>query len=222
VALLFRRFRALTLFLAAFSVAHSITLIASAYNLAPDALWFPVLFETLIAGSIVYMAFESICAGTPAGYRWIIASGCGLICGFGLSFALRQTLQFGGSHQLASILSFNAGVESGEMLVLVALIPLLNLLFRFAVPERIGTIFLAALAAHTGWHRMLDRAKWLSGSPFGWPALAPDLKTLTPRGLTIWLSFLSLSGIAFAVFRTRMPGAQMRHKEQTVPMNSRG
>jgi hypothetical protein len=41
-------------------VAHSITLIASAYNLAPDALWFPPLIETLIATSIVYMALENI------------------------------------------------------------------------------------------------------------------------------------------------------------------
>ena len=41
-------------------VAHSITLIASAYDLAPGALWFPPLIETLIAMSIVYMALENI------------------------------------------------------------------------------------------------------------------------------------------------------------------
>jgi hypothetical protein len=169
VALLFRRSLAVIPFIAAFTVAHSITLIASAYNLAPDALWFPVLFETLIAISIVYMAFENIFAGTPAHHRWMIAAGFGLVYGFGFSFTLRQTVQFGGSHVLASILSFNVGVELAQFLVLVMLIPLLNFLFRFAIPERIGTIFLAALAAHTGWHRMLDRAQWLSSSSqFPW------------------------------------------------------
>src|SRR5580704_16079852 len=56
----FRRFRALIPVVTAFTVAHSITLIASAYNLAPDALWFPPLIETLIATSIVYMALENI------------------------------------------------------------------------------------------------------------------------------------------------------------------
>ena len=56
----FRRFRALVAVVTAFTVAHSITLIASAYNLAPDALWFPPLIETLIATSIVYMALENI------------------------------------------------------------------------------------------------------------------------------------------------------------------
>ena len=56
----FRRFRSLVIVVTAFTVAHSITLIASAYNLAPDALWFPPLVETLIAASIVYMALENI------------------------------------------------------------------------------------------------------------------------------------------------------------------
>ena len=56
----FRRFRSLVAVVTAFTVAHSITLIASAYNLAPDALWFPPLIETLIATSIVYMALENI------------------------------------------------------------------------------------------------------------------------------------------------------------------
>ena len=48
----FRRFRGLIPIVTAFTVDHSITLIASAYNLAPDALWFPPLIETLIAVSI--------------------------------------------------------------------------------------------------------------------------------------------------------------------------
>ena len=39
----FRRFRPLVLVVTAFTVAHSITLIASAFNFAPDALWFPPL-----------------------------------------------------------------------------------------------------------------------------------------------------------------------------------
>ena len=56
----FRRFGSLVAVVTAFTVAHSITLIASAYNLAPDALWFPPLIETLIAISIVYMALENI------------------------------------------------------------------------------------------------------------------------------------------------------------------
>ena len=56
----FRRIWTLVPIVTAFTVAHSITLIASAYNYAPGALWFPPLIETLIATSIVYMALENI------------------------------------------------------------------------------------------------------------------------------------------------------------------
>ncbi len=77
--------------------------------------------------------------------------------GFGFSFALRRTLQFAGTHLLTSLLSFNVGVELGQLLVLLVLIPALDLLFRFVVAERMGTIILSALVAHTGWHWMLDR-----------------------------------------------------------------
>ncbi len=152
----FRRFRTLVPVVTAFTVAHSLTLIASVYDLAPDALWFPPLIETLIAASIVYMALENI-AGATLNRRWIIAFGFGLVHGFGFSFALRETLQFAGSHLLTSLLSFNIGVELGQLLVLLLFIPALNFLFRFVVAERMGTIIVSALVAHTGWHWMTDR-----------------------------------------------------------------
>jgi hypothetical protein len=203
VALLFRRSLAIIPFVAAFTAAHSITLIASAYGLAPDALWFPVLFETLIAISIVYMAFENIVAGTPAQYRWMIAFGFGLAYGFGFSFALRPALQFGGAHVLASILSFNIGVELGQLLILGLLILALNLLFRIGVPERIATIFLAALAAHTGWHRMIDRARWLSASQFNWTG-DPALVAAAQRWLILVLIFAGVAYLVFGVLRPRV------------------
>ncbi|HXB73722.1 MAG TPA: HupE/UreJ family protein [Candidatus Acidoferrales bacterium] len=165
----FRSFRALVPVVTSFTVAHSITLIASAYDLGPGALWFPPLIETLIAVSIVYMALENIVGGASLHRRWMIAFGFGLVHGFGFSFALRQTLQFAGSHLLASLLSFNVGVELGQLLVLLVLIPLLELCFRFVVAERMGTIILSALVAHTGWHWMLDRADRLSRYHFQWP-----------------------------------------------------
>ena len=61
----FRQARGLLAVVTAFTVAHSLTLAASVWNLAPDALWFPPLIELLIAVSIVWMAFENI-VGTNA------------------------------------------------------------------------------------------------------------------------------------------------------------
>ncbi|HKF67843.1 MAG TPA: HupE/UreJ family protein, partial [Vicinamibacterales bacterium] len=142
----FRRFRALVPIVTAFTVAHSVTLIASAYDLAPDALWFPPLIETLIAVSIVYMALENIATSHPS-RRWLMTLGFGLVHGFGFSFALRESLQFAGSHLLTSLLSFNVGVELGQLVVLALLVPALDLLFRYVVAERMGTIILSALVA---------------------------------------------------------------------------
>ncbi len=153
----FRKLRELLVIVTSFTVAHSITLIASAFNLAPSALWFPPLIETLIAASIVYMALENIVGTTSVNHRWMITFGFGLVHGFGFSFALHETLQFAGSHLVTSLLAFNVGVELGQVLVLAILVPVLALLFRYVVAERIGTIILSALVAHTGWHWMIER-----------------------------------------------------------------
>jgi hypothetical protein len=188
-----RRFRALIPVVTAFTVAHSITLIASAYNLAPDALWFPPLIETLIAVSILYMALENIAGGVTLGHRWMIAFGFGLVHGFGFSFALRETMQFAGDHMLTSLLSFNAGVELGQLMVLVLLIPALELLFRFAVAERLGTIILSALVAHISWHWMAERWEVLSHFQIQWPAFDAALWA----GVLRWLM---LAVIAAGIF----------------------
>jgi hypothetical protein len=192
----FRRFRPLVAVVTAFTVAHSITLISAAYNLAPDALWFPPLVETLIAASIVYMALENI-VSPQLKRRWLITFAFGLVHGFGFSFALRQTLQFAGSHLLTSLLSFNLGVELGQLLVLVVLIPALNGLFRFVVPERLGTIVLSTLVAHTAWHWMSERWALLRQFRFEWPVV--DAAFLA--GALRWLMLLVLAaGFYWLVF----------------------
>src|SRR5205823_8103658 len=127
-----------------------------------------------IAMSIVYMALENIAlsargpreesesssaaarargGGAPRAVindglslrrRWIITFAFGLVHGFGFSFALRETLQFAGAHLLTSLVAFNVGIELGQLLVLVLMIPALTALFRWVVAERIGTIIVSA------------------------------------------------------------------------------
>ena len=191
----FRRFRTLIPVVTAFTVAHSITLISSAYGLAPNGSWFPPLVETLIAMSIVYMAAENI-IGVGVRRRWLITFGFGLVHGFGFSFALRQTLQFAGSHLLTSLLAFNVGVELGQLLVLVLLIPTLHVVFRFVVAERTGAIILSVLVAHTGWHWMSERASLLSQYPFQWPTLSIALMASVMGWLML---ILILAGLVWLV-----------------------
>jgi hypothetical protein len=180
-----------------FTVAHSMTLIASAFELVPAGAWFPPLVETLIATSIVYMALENIVA-PDLGRRWLITGAFGLVHGFGFAFALKQDLQFAGSHLMLSLLSFNVGVELGQILVLLVTLPALGLLFPRVLPERLGTVILSALAAHTGWHWMIDRAEALRG--VAWPALDATSATALARWL---LGLLLVGGAVWLASRRR-------------------
>mgnify|MGYP001480866537 CR=1 FL=1 len=166
----FRRFRGLIGVVTSFTVAHSITLIASAYGFVPDALWFPPFVETLIAVSIIYMAIENI-VGAQLQRRWIVTFGLGLIHGFGFSFALSESLQFAGRHLVLSLLSFNVGVEIGQILALVILIPLLDFLFRAVMAEKIGSILISAIVLHTSWHWFTARLEILNEYAVDWISL---------------------------------------------------
>ncbi|MEY4635425.1 MAG: hypothetical protein RJA55_1223 [Acidobacteriota bacterium] len=179
----FRKLRGLVVVVTSFTIAHSVTLIASAYGMAPDGLWFAPLIETLIAISIVYMAFENI-VGAQLSRRWMVTFGFGLIHGFGFSFLLRERMQFAGEHLVASLLAFNVGVELGQVFVLILAVPLLTLTFRYVVAERIGTILLSALVAHTAWHWATERGSVLVS--YRWPEFtAVDLSQLLRLAMVI-------------------------------------
>lgn len=206
----FRRFRPLVVIVTAFTVAHSLTLILSAYGLGPDALWFPPLIETLIAASIVYMALENIAGAAAVNRRWIVAFGFGLIHGFGFSFALREAMQYAGSHLLVSLLAFNLGVELAQVLVLAVLILALDGLFRFVVAERVGAIIISALAAHTGWHWMLERGERLRQYRFAIPEFPPSF--------AVWAGFVLLPAvIAWLVVSRLADRMRQRRAVETPP-----
>jgi hypothetical protein len=210
----FRRFRALIPIVTAFTVAHSVTLIASAYDMAPDTLWFPPLIETLIAVSIVYMALENIAKERPS-RRWLITLGFGLVHGFGFSFALRESLQFAGSHLLTSLLSFNVGVELGQLVVLALLVPALELLFRFVVAERMGTIIVSALVAHTGWHWMTERFDRLRQYQFQYPVIDALFLLTLVRWLIVAVATAAVAWLAVTL--TRQFAARNTENELATP-----
>jgi hypothetical protein len=204
-----RRVRTLVPVITAFTVAHSITLIAAAFNYAPDALWFPPLIETLIAMSIVYLALENIVSARP-GHRWIVTFLFGLVHGFGFSFGLQHTLQFAGTHLVSSLLAFNVGIELGQLLVIAICLPVLHVLFRHQKAERIGIIVLSVIVAHTAWHWMLDRFDVLKQFP--WP-------TMTAAGLasaTRWLLLLVvLAAAAWIISLLKRRTAQAASPDST-------
>ena len=143
----------------------------------------------------------------------MMAFGFGLVHGFGFSFALRQTMQFAGSHLLTSLLSFNVGVELGQLLVLALLVPLLEVFFRFAVAERTGTIILSALVAHTAWHWMTERAGRLSEYRFAWPAFSAETVATIVHWLTLTVLVVMLIWLARKLGLRAWPWPERPHME---------
>ena len=176
----------------AFTLGHSVTLLGSAFNLAPSGAWFPPFVETAIAASILYMALENI-VGANLHRRWIIAGLFGLVHGFGFSYALKDQLQFAGSHLLVSLFSFNVGIELGQLAVLCVTVPALGLLFRGALAGRMGIVLLSAIVAHTAWHWMVDRWNVLWAAP--WPQV-------TGEGIMIFARWVA--GLLLAIGLARM------------------
>src|SRR5262249_48489365 len=181
------RLRQVVAIVTAFTVAHSFTLLGSAYGLAPKGAWFPPFVETAIAASIVYMALENI-VGANLGRRWLITGLFGLIHGFGFSYGLKENLQFAGTHLLVALFSFNLGIEIGQIAVLAAALPLLVLVRRYVLVGRVGVIILSALVAHTGWHWMIDRGDAL------WRAEWPRFNASSLTVLARWVAGLLLAG----------------------------
>ena len=125
----------LVLIVTAFTVAHSITLDRLGLRPRPERAVVPAAdrdadrrFHPLHGARERRSAAASRGAGSsPSPSAWCTASR--------FSYALRESLQFAGSHLLTSLLAFNVGVELGQLLVLVLLVPALELLFRSSSPS---------------------------------------------------------------------------------------
>jgi hydrogenase/urease accessory protein HupE len=116
----------------AFTVAHSVTLALSAFDVVRAS---PGLVEPVIAASIIYIGIDNLLRGRLSGrdgrWRWLIAFGFGLVHGFGFATALREAgigAAADGASALTSIvplLSFNVGVEAGQIAIAAMVLPVI-------------------------------------------------------------------------------------------------
>jgi hypothetical protein len=195
----YRQLRGLLPVVTSFTVAHSVTLVASAYDLVPSGEWFPRLVETLIAASIVYMVIENV-VGANLARRWTVTGAFGLIHGLGFSYGLQETFQLAGDHMLVSLASFNLGVEIGQVLLLAVGVPVLWALFRMPALARYGVVVISVMVGHTAWHWMVARGRTLTAVE--WPDLGPETVVALARGVAV---ILIAAGAAWVVAR-RWPG----------------
>ena len=110
--------RSLLIAITAFTLAHSVTLGLTALGVwAPG----PALVEPLIALSIVYVGIENWFVA-DASRRWVLTLPFGLIHGFGFAGAL-QEVALPHAQLPVALLSFNLGVEAGQITVLALVLP---------------------------------------------------------------------------------------------------
>lgn len=116
IYLLSGRARAVLLQVSAFTIAHSITLGLSLYGVVTVP---STIVEPLIAVSIAYIAVENIFLAELKSRRVALVFAFGLLHGMGFAGALKE-LGLPRSEFLTALLSFNAGVETGQLAVIAA------------------------------------------------------------------------------------------------------
>ena len=103
-----------------FTIAHTITLSLASFNIIslPSR-----VVESIIALSIGLAAYHNI-RPIFKGRDWLIAFGFGLFHGFGFASVMAD-LGFNGEFLSLTILGFNLGVELGQVVIIMAIFPIL-------------------------------------------------------------------------------------------------
>ncbi len=110
-----------------FTVGHTVTLIAGFLGFVPTAAWFIPAVETGIALSIVYAGIIALLK-RPAAGTVVITALIGLLHGLGFSFVLREILRVDAPNLWQSLVSFNIGVEAGQVAIVLLVWPAIWLL----------------------------------------------------------------------------------------------
>jgi hydrogenase/urease accessory protein HupE len=115
-------FRVAAKIITSFTVAHSITLALATFNIVslPSR-----IVEPMIAASIIYVGIENIWHRN-LDKRWLLTFGFGLVHGLGFASVLRD-LGIGtqGTAAIIPLLSFNLGVELGQISIAAIILPII-------------------------------------------------------------------------------------------------
>ncbi len=146
------KFREIVKIVTSFTIAHSITLILATLEVVHlDTR----LIETCIAATIVYVALENLWVKDTR-HRWWLTFFFGLIHGFGFANVLRE-MGLPKIGLIRCLLSFNLGVECGQLVIATLLLPLAYGLNHWKYGRNVAMGISVLLAAFgTAW--FIDRA----------------------------------------------------------------
>jgi hydrogenase/urease accessory protein HupE len=104
-----------------FTIAHSLTLGLAAFGVVPVN---SRIVEPMIAATIVYVGVENLLRLKTIQWRWVLTFVFGLIHGFGFASGL-QELGISSSNIVLPVLSFNLGVEVGQVCIAGLVLPIM-------------------------------------------------------------------------------------------------
>ena len=144
-----------------FTIGHSVTLTLGYFGFVPKAEWFIPAVETGIALSIIYAAVVALVqlnnkSQLTGSGGIVVTIAIGLLHGLGFSFVLREILGLQTANIWASLLSFNIGVEVGQLCIVLVLWPILfllakvNRLWHRALVWSLGVISIALASVWAG------------------------------------------------------------------------
>jgi hypothetical protein len=152
--LLSTRWKPLLIQVTAFTLAHTITLGLSIYGIVSLS---PAIVEPLIAASIAYVAIENLVTAELKPWRAFVVFGFGLLHGLGFAGVLHE-IGLPRSEFLTALLSFNVGVELGQLAVIVSAWLLVGLWWKTRSWYRARLVQpLSALIAAVGVYWTLER-----------------------------------------------------------------
>jgi len=148
IVFLLTRFRDIVKYITAFTLGHSVTLIFATFN-GIQVNYF--LIDAVIALSVCYIAFANLDGfrkylDVKPPHLLVMITGLGLIHGLGLSTRLQQ-LPLSKDQLLMNIISFNVGIEVGQIIALAVMLLLLaswrkaDSFKPFSVMSNYGLIF---------------------------------------------------------------------------------
>ena len=142
--------RKLIFLVTAFTLGHSVTLIATFLGAAPEWPWFIPAVETAIAASVLYAAVAAIFKKSAS---ILVYTAIGLLHGLGFSFVLGEILGRNAPDLIPALLAFNIGIELGQLIILGATLLITFGLRKLAepalMPARIGA--LSGIAILSAW-----------------------------------------------------------------------
>ncbi|MBU8880966.1 HupE/UreJ family protein [Bacillus sp. FJAT-29790] len=128
-----------------FTIAHSLTLTLTVLGWIDLS---PKIVEPLIALSICYVAIDNLIR-KEVSHRWILTFVFGLVHGMGFADILKE-MDIPKSELAVDLVSFNIGIETVQLAIVIVLLPLVGLLHRWKYSRRavfIGSIMTLVLGA---------------------------------------------------------------------------